>query len=202
MRLTDGRRLLTASCGIQTKWPAGKHICLYIGISCEDPKASFFLGSSRSTVLMPWSLSGIWITLFSTPFLDLRHLDASAGHETSLVKQFLVIWTRCIEIDVINNSIFDLFDAPKLQQTISLILILLTFEFKCNFWRRFRVDFDLWIQKKLERGSNKSWVRLDLTQIIWGTVKNWDFIRLVNSRRNRKCSYSYKRVISILHMVE
>ena len=67
------------------------------------------------------------------PFLDLRHLDASAGHETSLVKQFLVILTRCIEIDVINNSIFDLFDGPKLQQTISFILILLTFEFKCNF---------------------------------------------------------------------
>ena len=67
------------------------------------------------------------------PFLDLRHLDASAGHETSLVKQFLVILPRCIEIDVINNSIFDLFDGPKLQQTISFILILLTFEFKCNF---------------------------------------------------------------------
>ena len=67
------------------------------------------------------------------PFLDLRHLDASAGHETSLVKQFLVILTRCIEKDVINNSIFDLFDGPKLQQTISFILILLTFEFKCNF---------------------------------------------------------------------
>ena len=45
------------------------------------------------------------------PFLDLRHLDASAGHETSLVKQFLVILTRCIEIDVINNSILDLFDT-------------------------------------------------------------------------------------------
>ena len=67
------------------------------------------------------------------PFLDLRHLDASVGHETGLVKQFLVILTRCIEIDVINNSIFDLFDVPKLQQTISFILILLTFEFKCNF---------------------------------------------------------------------
>ena len=58
------------------------------------------------------------------PFLDLRHLDASAGHEISLVKQFLVILTRCIEIDVINNSIFDLFDGPNLQQTISFILIL------------------------------------------------------------------------------